>query len=572
MKKSGAQIVWETLIQQGVKVVFGYPGGAMIPIYDALLDYPDIHHVLVRHEQGAAHMADGYARASGRVGVAMATSGPGATNLVTGIATALMDSSPTVFITAQVGSKLIGYDAFQEIDVTGITLPITKHNYLVTDTKDITPVLKEAFYIAGTGRPGPVLVDITRDAQTKVIDWEYDDSPVQLTGYRPDHSPSPSKIQQAADMIRAAKRPIILAGQGVLQSGAMEELKQFVELTRIPVALTLLGLGGFPASHPLNLGMMGMHGNAYVNHAIQDSDLILAFGMRFDDRVTGKLETYAPLAQKIHIDIDKSEIDKNIKVDLALIGDLRETLKKILVLTQPADHADWIARIDEWKQDSLQRDIRNISPNGKLHAAYVINEIWKLTQGNAIMVTDVGQNQMWTAQFYKFNSPRQLITSGGLGTMGFGLPAGIGAKFAKSGEEIWVIAGDGGFQMTQAELATIVQQGIKINIAILNNGYLGMVRQWQELFYDKRYSYTPINSPDFVKIVEAHGLTGLRVTRREDVDSAIQQARQTEGTVLIDFRIEPEDNVYPMVPAGADLKEMIRRPKPNASDMIENQA
>jgi len=559
MKLTGAQIVWESLIREGVEVVFGYPGGANLPIYDALPDF-NIHHVLVRHEQGAAHMADGYARASGKVGVAFATSGPGATNLVTGIATAMMDSIPVVFVTAQVNSKLIGLDAFQETDVTGITLPITKHNYLVTDVKDIGHTLREAFYIARTGRPGPVLVDITKDAQQNTAEWDPDSEPIKLRGYRPNDKPANSEIQKAVDMIHSAKKPLILAGHGILQSGAIKEVLEFAERTQTPVAQTLLGLSGFPASHPLNLGMMGMHGEAWVNHAIQDADLLLAFGMRFDDRVTGDIRRYATHARKIHIEIDPAEINKVIKVDLAILGDLKETLDQILEKTKPCKHTEWLDAINEMKGTSSVRDIQNLPDTGHLYAAHVINDLWNITKGNAVLVTDVGQNQMWSAQYYKQDNPLQFITSGGLGTMGFGLPAGIGAKFACPEKEVWVICGDGGFQMTQAELSTAAQEGIKVNVAILNNGYLGMVRQWQEFFYDKRYSATPMKSPDFVKIADAHGLTGMRVTTRADVETAIQTARKTEGTVVIDFRVEKEDSVYPMVPTGAELKEMIRRP------------
>ncbi len=563
MKLTGAQIFWECLQREGVEVIFGYPGGASLPIYDALTDY-NIHHVLVRHEQGAAHMADGYARASGKVGVALATSGPGATNLVTGIATAMMDSIPVVFITAQVNSKLIGYDAFQETDVTGITLPITKHNYLVTDVKDIAHTLREAFYIARTGRPGPVLVDITKDAQQNSTEYDPDSEPIHLRGYRPVGTPTETEISKAVNMIHAAKRPVILAGHGVLQSGAMKEVMEFAERTQTPVAMTLLGISGFPASHPLNLGMMGMHGEAWVNHAIQDADLLLAFGMRFDDRVTGDVRRYATHARKIHIDIDPAEINKNVKVDLGLVGDLSQTLELILKQVKSANHDEWLATINEMKGHSSVRDIQNLPDNGHLYAAHVINDLWNITKGNAVIVTDVGQNQMWTAQYYKQDNPSQFITSGGLGTMGFGLPAGIGAKFGQPEKEVWVICGDGGFQMTQAELSTAAQEGIKVNVAILNNGYLGMVRQWQEFFYDKRYSATPMKSPDFMKIADAHGLTGMRVTTRADVEAAIQTARETEGTVVIDFRVEKEDSVYPMVPTGAELKEMIRRPMPAA--------
>ncbi len=571
MKRTGAQIIWECLIHEGVKTAFGFPGGQIILTYDALTDYTDqIHHVLVRHEQGAAHMADGYARASGEVGVALATSGPGATNLVTGIATAQMDSVPMVCITGQVAKRLVGYDAFQETDITGITLPITKHNYLVTDVRDLTRTLREAFYIARTGRPGPVLVDVARDAQAGVIDnWEYDATPITLPGYRPDLRPLPKVLQQAVEMIAAAKRPVILAGQGVLLSGATENLRDFAEKTRTPVATTLLGIGALPASHPLNLGMMGMHGEAWVNHAIQEADLLLAVGMRFDDRVTGNLKSFAPGAKKIHLEIDASEVNKNVKVDLALVGDLRETLGQLRPHLQPVDHGEWLEQIDEIRSDAALRDILNQPANGHLHAAHVVNDLWQLTRANSIMVTDVGQNQMWAAQYYKREAPRTFISSGGLGTMGFALPAAIGAKFAQPDKEVWAIAGDGGFQMTQAELSTIAQEGIKINIAILNNGYLGMVRQWQEFFYEKRYSATPLRSPDFVKIAGAHGLKGLRVTQRSEIEGAIRKAQADPGTVLIEFRVEGEDSVYPMVPAGGDLHNMIRRPMPN-QDLLEN--
>lgn len=562
MKRTGAQIVWESLVREGVEVVFGYPGGANLPIYDAMLDYP-IHHVLPRHEQGAAHMADGYARASGKVGVAMATSGPGATNLVTGIATAMMDSSPVVFITGQVVSKFIGYDAFQETDVTGITLPITKHNYLVTDVHELGQVLREAFFIARTGRPGPVLVDITKDAQQASMDWQPDDSPIRLPGYRPDPHASPKNLQMAVDLIQSAKRPVILAGRGVLLSGATRELLEFAERTETPVAMTLLGLGGLPASHPLNLGMMGMHGEAWVNNTIQQADLILAFGMRFDDRVTGNIQGYAPQAKKIHIEIDPSEINKNVRVDVALVGDLRSTLRQLLEQVDSCEHSQWLASITEMRGDSAVRDIQNLPDSGHLYAAHVINDLWRYTGGKALVATDVGQHQMWTAQYYHQDQPEHLITSGGLGTMGFGLPAAIGAKFARPEAEVWAIVGDGGFQMTMSELSTAAQENIKVNVAIINNGFLGMVRQWQEFFYERRYAATPMRSPDFVKIAEAHGLTGLRVSQRSQVEPAVRRAAETEGTVVIDFRVEQEDSVYPMVPAGADLHAMIRRPAPN---------
>jgi acetolactate synthase-1/2/3 large subunit len=520
-----------------------------------------VHHVLVRHEQGAAHMADGYARASGRVGVCVATSGPGATNLVTGIATAHMDSSPIVCITGQVGTQFLGRDAFQETDVTGVTLPVTKHNYLVTRVEDIAPTIREAFYLAISGRPGPVLVDITKDAQQASCEVDWDECEPRLPGYRPDHSPAAAEYAQAAELIARAERPLILAGHGILLSGAGEEVIQFAEKTQTPAALTLLGLSAFPPDHPLCLGMMGMHGEAWVNQAIQRADLLLAFGMRFDDRVTGKLDTYARNAKKIHIDIDPAEIDKNVQVDVPLVGDLREVLRTLLPMVAAKKHSAWNDWIDDLKKDSVTRDIQKLPDDGHLYAAHVIHDLWRMTEGNALVVTDVGQHQMWAAQYYAHKRSNSLITSGGLGTMGFALPAAIGARFARKQDEIWVIAGDGGFQMTAAELSTCAQEGIDLNIAIVNNGYLGMVRQWQEFFYDRRYAATPIKSPDFVKLADAHGLTGLRVEKRSEVAAAVAKARSIKGTVVIDFRVEQEDSVYPMVPAGADLDNMIRRPK-----------
>ena len=561
MERTGAQIVWEVLTQEGVEVVFGYPGGAILPTYDAMLDYP-VRHVLVRHEQGAAHMADGFARASGKVGVAMATSGPGATNLVTGIATAMMDSSPIVCITGQVPSAAIGSDAFQETDVTGVTLPVTKHNYLVTDAADIAPVMRQAFYVARSGRPGPVLVDISKDAQLASIDYVPQDGPTRLPGYRPNLKALPDEFNRAVELIEEAERPLILAGHGVMMSGAMRELREFVETTRIPVAMTLLGIGGLPASHPLNLGMMGMHGEAWVNTAIQEADLLLAFGMRFDDRVTGNLKTYAVNAKKIHIEIDPTEINKNVAVDVGLVGDLRETLEILLPRVPEKQHSEWLAHIDDLKGDSAVRDIQSLPESGSLYAAHVINDLWRFTNGEPIIVTDVGQHQMWEAQYYRHEKPYTLITSGGLGTMGFGFPAAIGARFARPEEEIWAIVGDGGFQMTAAELSTCSQEGLKVNVAIINNGYLGMVRQWQEFFYERRYAATPMHNPDFVKLAEAHGLAGRRVEERGEVESAVRWAQAEPGTVVIDFKVEQEDSVYPMVPAGADLHAMIRRPSP----------
>jgi acetolactate synthase-1/2/3 large subunit len=559
MKLTGAEILCETLSRLGVKEVFGYPGGAILPVYDAL-GKSRLHHVLVRHEQGATHMADGYARASGGIGVAMATSGPGATNMVTAIATAMLDSSPIVCITGQVGSKLLGSDAFQEIDITGITMPITKHNVVVSKAEDIARSVREAFLIASSGRPGPVLVDITKDAQQASCEFDWQSSAPKLPPKRERPRHDQKDFARAAELLNTAKRPVILAGRGIILSGAMRAFEQFVHATNIPVAMTLLGIGCFPASDPLNLGMMGMHGEAWVNHAIQEADLLVAVGMRFDDRVTGDLRTYAKGAKKIHIEIDRAEINKNVSVDAALIGDARQVLEKLLPLIQTRNHQEWIQHIEELKGDSAVRDIQSLPDSGHLYAAHVINDLWKETKGQAIVVTDVGQHQMWEAQYYHHNEPRTLITSGGLGTMGFALPAAIGAKFARPDADVWVVVGDGGFQMTMCELATIVQEKIKINIAIINNGYLGMVRQWQEFFYDKRYVATPLVAPDFAALASAFGIRAERVTARSEVIPAIRAARQSAETVLIDFRVEQEDSVYPMVPAGASLHDMIRRP------------
>jgi acetolactate synthase-1/2/3 large subunit len=559
--KTGAQILWECLIREGVTDVFGYPGGAILPAYDAMLDYP-IRHILVRHEQGATHMADGYARASGRVGVAIATSGPGATNMVTGIATAMMDSSPIVCITGQVGSKLIGSDAFQETDITGITLPITKHNYLVTSAADVAPAMLEAFAVARSGRPGPVLVDITKDAQQGSCELDWSAAEPHLTEARDDALPGDGDHREAVALINSAVRPLILAGHGVMLSGAEREVLALAERANIPMAITLLGIGGVPASHPLNLGMMGMHGEAWVNTAIQQADLLIALGMRFDDRVTGNLKTYAPGARKIHVDIDRAELNKNVRVEVAIAGDLRAIVAEWLPNVTRQERAAWRAQIEELKGDSAVRDIQGLPDNGHLYAAHVINDLWRLTDGNALVVTDVGQHQMWEAQYYKHNRSRSLITSGGLGTMGFALPAAIGAKVACPDAEVWVVAGDGGFQMTMPELATAAQEKLDINVAIINNGYLGMVRQWQEFFYEKRYAATPLTGPDFVKLAEAFGLWATAVTKRGDVEEAVNTARRQRGTAVIDFRVEQEDTVYPMVPAGADLHKMIRRPSP----------
>ena len=559
MKLTGAEILCETLTRLGVKHIFGYPGGAILPVYDAL-GKSKLHHILVRHEQGATHMADGYARATGGVGVAMATSGPGATNMVTGIATAMLDSSPVVCITGQVSSKLLGSDAFQEVDITGITMPITKHNVVISKVEDIARTVREAFIIANSGRPGPVLVDITKDAQqaSAEIDWEASAPKLPVKRRRNNHDQE--EFDRAVELLNSAKRPLILAGRGIILSGAMRTFEQFVHTSNIPVAMTLLGIGCFPASDPLNLGMMGMHGEAWVNNAIQEADLLIAVGMRFDDRVTGDLRVYARSAKKIHIEVDRAEINKNVKVDAAIIGDAGETLAALLPHIRERDHSEWMAHITSSKGDSAVRDIQSLPDSGHLYAAHVINDLWKVTGGNAIVVTDVGQHQMWEAQYYHHNAPRTLITSGGLGTMGFALPAAIGAKMARPDAEVWVVVGDGGFQMTMCELATIVQEKIKINIAIINNGFLGMVRQWQEFFYDKRYVATPLVAPDFAALANAFGIRGERITTRGDVIPTIRSARESSETVLIDFRVEQEDSVYPMVPAGGALHEMIRRP------------
>ncbi len=559
MKLTGAEILCESLTKLGVRHIFGYPGGAILPVYDAL-GKSKLHHILVRHEQGATHMADGYARATGGVGVAMATSGPGATNMVTGIATAMLDSSPVVCITGQVSSKVLGSDAFQEIDITGITMPITKHNVVVSRAEDIARTVREAFIIANTGRPGPVLIDITKDAQQASCEFDWEACAPKLPQKRVRNDHNQQQFDRAIELLNTAKRPVILAGRGIMLSGAMHAFEQFVRTCNIPVAMTLLGIGCFPASDPMNLGMMGMHGEAWVNHAIQESDLLIAVGMRFDDRVTGDLRTYAKGARKIHIEIDRAEINKNVKVDAALIGDARETLEKLIPHIGNPDRDPWLAHIKELKGDSAVRDIQSLPDNGHLYAAHVINDLWKETRGEAIVVTDVGQHQMWEAQYYHHNQPRTLITSGGLGTMGFALPAAIGAKFAKPDSEVWVVVGDGGFQMTMCELATIVQEKINIKIAIINNGYLGMVRQWQEFFYDKRYVATPLVAPDFAALANAFGIRGERITQRGDVLPTIRAARESSETVLLDFRVEQEDSVYPMVPAGASLHEMIRRP------------
>jgi acetolactate synthase-1/2/3 large subunit len=556
---TGAEAIWATLVGEGVRDVFGYPGGAILPAYDALRKFP-IRHILVRHEQGASHMADGYARASGRVGVAVSTSGPGATNMVTGIATAMMDSVPMVCISGQVSSKVLGTEAFQEVDITGITLPVTKHNYLVRRAEDIAPTLREAFQVARSGRPGPVLVDITKDAQQNSAAFDF--AAAAPAPYRPHpmRVTDSASMREALELIRNAQRPVILAGHGIIHAGALEQARTLAERMQIPVACTLLGLTTFPASHPLNMGMMGMHGESWVNHAIQQADVLIACGMRFDDRVTGTLPTYAPNAKKIHIEIDPAEINKNVHVDVALVGDLKQILEELLPMLSSRDGSKWLEQISAMKGDAAVRDIQQLPDNGHLYAAHVINDIWRETKGNAIVASGVGQHQMWEAQYYKHEQPRSLITSGGLGTMGFALPAGIGAKIACPDREVWVIGGDGGFQMTACELATVAQEDLDINIAIINNGFLGMVRQWQEFFYEKNYQSTPLRNPDFVKLAEAHGIRGAHVSKRRDVVSTIEEARRHKGAFLVDFQVEQEDSVYPMVPTGKALHEMVLRP------------
>lgn len=563
MQLKGSEIIMECLIREGVDVMFGYPGGAILPTYDAMTKYHDrLHHVLVRHEQGASHMADGYARATGKVGVCIATSGPGATNLVTGLATAMMDSSPIVAITGQVPVAAIGSDAFQETDVTGVTLPVTKHNYLVTDVNDLAYAIKEAFHIARTGRPGPVLVDVPKDVQTAVTEFVYPEEEIVLPGYQPPSSASDEDIDAALKLIQEAERPVILAGHGIAMSGAMQELRELAERAQIPIALTLLGKGVIPENHPLVIGMMGMHGEASSNLAIQEADLLIALGMRFDDRVTGNLKTYAVNARKIHVDIDHSELNKNVKADVGIAGDLKTVLRQMLPKLQEKSHPQWIGKIRDWLEDSNERDILNHDSQGKLLAAQVINDIWKFTGGDAITVSDVGQHQMLEAQYYPHQRPSTMLTSGGLGTMGFGFPAAIGAKFGMPDEDVWAIVGDGGFQMTLCELATARQENINVNIAIINNNFLGMVRQWQELFYDKRYQSTPMFSPDFCKLAEAYGIPSMRVTSRDQIQEAIEFSKGIDGPTLVEFMVEKEEIVYPMVPAGADLHDMKRRPKP----------
>jgi len=560
MKLTGAEIVCESLLKEGVDVMFGLPGGAILPLYGALSRYPQLRHILCRHEQAAAMAADGYARATGRVGVCAATSGPGATNLVTGIASAHMDSVPIVAITGQVPRPAIGRDAFQECDVTGITLPITKHNYLVMDVADLAPAIKEAFYVARTGRPGPVLVDIPKDVllgERAEFVWP---EQVNIPGYNPPQDADREQVAVAARLINEAERPVILAGHGVLISHAYEELRQLAERAQIPVVTTLLGISAFPTDHYLNAGMPGMHGMAYASLAVDQADLVIALGMRFDDRVTGRLRDFAPRARIIHVDIDPSELHKNIKANAPVLGDLKCVLRQLLPLVERRVHMEWLRRVDSLRAEHPSLRIRDTEA---LLPQYVMQQLSELTDGKAIIVTGVGQHQMWAAQHYGFKEPNTLITSGGLGAMGFEVPAALGAKVGCPDRTVWSIAGDGGFQMTMCDLATAVESGINVKFAILNNGVLGMVRQWQEFFYNKDYCATVYSAnPDFVKLAEAFGITGIRVKDKSQVAPAIQQAMAIPGPVVVDFVIKQDENVYPMIPAGESVGEMMEEPAP----------
>jgi acetolactate synthase-1/2/3 large subunit len=556
---SGSQILCEALVREGVEILYGYPGGAIMPFYDALTSYPTLRHVLVRHEQAAAHAADGYARATGKVGVCVATSGPGATNLVTGIATAFMDSTPIIAITGQVARHFIGRDAFQETDIIGVTQPITKHNFLVRNIEDLADIVHEAFKLALGGRPGPVLIDIPKDIQINKTLYRPSASVNSLEYYRATRTPelSAAAISQAAELIKQAQHPVIMSGHGVILSGAYDELRAFAEKTNIPVITTLLGISALPTTHPLNIGMPGMHGPAHVNQAIGKTDLLIGVGLRFDDRVTGKVSEFAPHARIIHIDIDASEMHKVKVATVPLVADAKDALSALAAAVEAGDHRSWIGEIRSWEahnaelSDSVIRDQQYPDPTSILEA------IRAETNGEAIIVTDVGQHQMWTARHYTWTRPNSHITSGGLGTMGFALPAAMGAKMGLPDASVWAVAGDGGIQMNIQELATLKQQGVTVKVAIMNNGYLGMVRQWQQFFHSRNYSETPITGPDYVKLADAYGLTGMRITRREDVSAAIHKAMETEGTVIIDFVIESESNVYPMVAPGSAITKMI---------------
>ena len=557
---TGAEIVCESLLQEGVDVLFGLPGGAVLPFYGALSKYPQLRHILVRHEQAAVMAADGYARATGKVGVCCATSGPGATNLVTGIAGAQMDSVPVVVITGQVPRPAIGRDAFQEIDVTGITLPVTKHNYLVMDVADVAGSIKEAFHIARTGRPGPVLVDIPKDVllgdRTKFV-WP---ERVNLPGYNPPGEAEAGQIERAARLINQAERPIIMAGHGVVIARAFKELQELAEKAQIPVVTTLLGLGSLAPDHLLHLGMPGMHGLAYASLALDQADLVISLGARFDDRVTGRVSDFVPNAKKIHFDIDPSEFNKNIRVDVAVLGDLQLALRQLVPQVERQVHLEWLQTIDTLRAEHPSLNIRQTE---ELLPQYVLQQLSEVTQGEAIVVTGVGQHQMWAAQHYRFKEPNTWLTSGGLGAMGFEVPAALGAKVGRPDKTVWSIAGDGGFQMTMCDLATAVESQIDVKFAILNNGVLGMVHQWQEFFYDRDFFATEYSgNPDFVKIAEAYGIKGIRVTDKAQVVGAIQEAMETPGPVVVDFVVKPDEQVYPMIPAGESVKEMMEEPVP----------
>jgi acetolactate synthase I/II/III large subunit len=551
-RMTGARAFVECLYRENVEIIFGYPGGVLLPIYDELYD-ANLHHLLVRHEQAAVHAAEGYARATGKVGVCLATSGPGATNLVTGIANAYMDSIPIVAFTGQVPSSMLGNDAFQEADITGITMPITKHNYLVQDVKDLPRIIKEAFHIASTGRPGPVLVDIPKDITTDELDFIYPDT-VELRGYKPTFKGNAQQVKRAASVIKDSKRPVIYAGGGVIGSEASKELLAFAEKLKAPVTTTLTGIGGFPNDNELYLGMPGMHGTKYANYAIQESDVLIAVGVRFDDRVTGKTTSFAPNAKVIHIDIDPAEISKIIKVDVPIVGDAKQILGALLEHVSECDTKDWLNKIATWKRDF---PLFYVNRDDVIKPQYILEQISEVCP-DAIIVTEVGQHQMWAAQYFNYKEPRTFISSGGLGTMGYGFPAAIGAKLGRPDKIVVDVSGDGSFQMNSQEMATIVQNNIPIIIAIFNNGYLGMVRQWQALFFEHRYSHTTIeNSVDFVKLAEAYGAMGIRVTKPSEVKAAIEKAVEANGPVLIDFIIEREENVSPMVPAGAAINEIL---------------
>ncbi len=558
MKLTGAQMVCESLLREGVDVVFGLPGGAILPLYQTMPQYPQLRHILVRHEQGAAMAADGYFRASGRVGVAFATSGPGATNLVTGIACANMDSSAMVCITGQVARAAIGKDAFQEGDTTGVTLPITKHNYLVMKAADIPRVIHEAFYIARTGRPGPVLVDIPKDVFIEQAEFEYPEE-LDLPGYRPTLEGHSSQIKKAVKLIKDAKRPVILAGHGVIISHAYEELREFAEKAEIPVITTLLGLSCFPETHVLSVGMPGMHGVAYASLAIDRSDLVISLGARFDDRVTGRVSAFAPKAKVIHVDIDPAVIGQNVKTHVPIVGDLRRVLRTLNKQIEPATRSEWLDEIEQLRREHPSLRMPN---NPKLTQQFILKQLSDVTQGKAIIVTGVGQHQMWAAQLYTFSEPNTMITSGGAGAMGFEVPAAMGAQLARPNEVVWSIAGDGGFQMTMSELATMVENKIPVKFAIMNNRFLGMVRQWQHMFYnDTFYATEYTGNPDFVKLAEAFGILGIRVTENYQVADAIGKAMEYDGPVIVDFVVDPEENVYPMIPPGESVKELIEAPE-----------